>query len=285
MKVDAFFINELEKKLDAIDKSSLPQNDKSGKIGEKFVKEGIKYYFWEKGFCVHTIGNETFNIGGPFKPIQGGMGGIDFRLEFRYSGTSYDCYIEVKNWKHYTNIPPTMFNTEILYRFTKNAVPSGCVRIVVMNQRNSQLIQQGCRQNNIEIIPLEEHITSRFLNVVDLTRIMEHFLDEFSNLIDKIIGVPLQNSTKKVGKTIPEQIKEDIRLGKPYSQISSTYNKSHSYVQKLANEMKATQTLPDRRKKDWAGMQLMTQDQVNDTPIIMVKPVIKKKKRVNRYSK
>ena len=83
MKVDAFFINELEKTLDKIDKGSLPPNDKLGKIGEKFVKEGIKYYFWEKGFCVGKVGNETFNIGGPYKPVAGGMGGIDFRLEFR----------------------------------------------------------------------------------------------------------------------------------------------------------------------------------------------------------
>jgi hypothetical protein len=283
MNVDAVFIGELENHLLKIDSSSLPSNDKLGRIGEKFVKEGIKYYFWEKGFCVNKTGNDTFNIGGPFKPSSGGMGGIDFRLEFRYNGIPYDCYIEVKNWKHYTKLSPAMFNTEILGRFTKNASQSVCIWIVIMNKRNAPLIQQGCQQHNIHIIPLEEHITSRFLNPADLTRIMELFLDEFSNLVDKITGVKLPNSAKKKGKTIPEQIEEDIRLGKPYSLIASSYTKSKFYVQKLAHNMKTTQNLPDRRTTEWDGMQLMTQDQVNDSPIIMMKPVIKKRK--NRYSK
>ncbi len=284
MNVDAIFIGELENLLKKIDSSSLPSKDKLGKIGEKFVKEGIKYYFWEKGFSVNKTGNDTFNIGGPYKPSSGGMGGIDFRLEFRYNGRPYDCYIEVKNWKHYTKITPTMITTEILGRFTKNAIQSGCVWILIMNKRNVALIQQGCQQQNIHIIPLEEHITSIFLNPADLTRIMGLFLDEFSNLIDKIIGIPLQNSTKKAGMSIPDQIKEDIRLGKPYSLISTTYNKSKSYVQKLANELKTTQSLPDRRKKDWAGMQLMTKNQINNTPTVILKPIIKKKKR-NTHNK
>jgi hypothetical protein len=259
MNVDAFFINELEKKLMKIDNGSLPRNDKLGKIGEKFVKEGIKYYFWEKGFCVDKVGNDTFNIGGPYKPIKGGMGGIDFRLEFRYNQTSYDCYIEVKNWKHYTFISPSNFKTGILDRFTKNTNPIGCTKIVIMNQRNAPLIQQRCQQNNIHMIPLEEHITSRFLNPGDLTRIMEHFLDEFSNRIDKTTNAKLQNSTKKVGKSITDQIKEDIRLGKPYSLLALTYNKSVSYIQKIASQMKRKGTvLIDRRSAGWDLLQYKT---------------------------
>jgi len=259
MNVDAVFIGELENHLLKIDNSSLPSNDKLGRIGEKFVKEGIKYYFWEKGFCVNKTGNDTFNIGGPFKPSSGGMGGIDFRLEFRYNGIPYDCYIEVKNWKHYTKLSPAMFNTEILGRFTKNASQSVCIWIVIMNKRNAPLIQQGCQQHNIHIIPLEEHITSRFLNPADLTRIMELFLDEFSNLVDKITGVKLPNSAKKTGKTIPEQIEEDIRLGKPYSLIASNYNKSVSNIQKIASEMKSKGIdLIDRRSTGWGLLQYKT---------------------------
>jgi hypothetical protein len=258
MKVDAFFISELEKKLLKIDNGSLPRNDKLGKIGEKFVKEGIKYYFWEKGFCVGKVGNETFNIGGPYKPVAGGMGGIDFRLEFRYNGTSFDCYIEVKNWSP-QKISKKKFDTEIKGRFTKNAPQSGCKWIITMNKRNVPLIQKRCLQNNISIIPLEEHITSGYLIAFQLISIMDHFLDEFSNLIDTMVGIPLQNSTKKVGKTIPEQIQEDIRLGKPYSLITLTYNKSASNIQKIKNQMKKKGVvLIDRNKKEWDTIQFKT---------------------------
>ena len=162
MKVDAFFISELEKTLDNIDKGSLPPNDKLGKIGEKFVKEGIKYYFWEKGFCVGKVGNATFNIGGPYKPVAGGMGGIDFRLEFRYNGLPYDCYIEVKNWKHYSKLSPKTITTEILDRFIKNASQSGCNWILVMNKRNIPLMKQNLyflllilQIINLKILPID----------------------------------------------------------------------------------------------------------------------------------
>lgn len=282
MQVDTFFISELEKNLLKIHNRNSSLKDRLGKIGEKFVKEGIKYYFWEKGLCVNTTGNDTFNIGGPFKPLAGGMGGIDFRLEFRYNGKSYDCYIEVKNWKHYTKLSPMTITTEILDRFTKNASRVGCRWIVIMNKRNVSLILQDCQQNNIDIIPLEEHITSRFLNRANLTRIMERFLDEFSNLIDKITGLKLPNSTRKAGTSITDQIKDDIRLGKPYSLIMATYNLKRHNLQKIAHSMKG-ENLPDRRTKKWDGMQFMTQDQVNCSPII-IKYTIKKKRR-NRDSK
>jgi len=131
--------------------------------------------------------------------------------------------------------------------------------MVTMNKRNYKSIQLRCQKNNIYIIPLEEHITSSYLSNFQLTYIMEHFLDEFSTIIDKITGITLQNSTKKVAKTIPEQIKEDIRLGKPYSLLALTYNKSISYIQKIASQMKSKGVvLFDRRTSGWDLLQYKT---------------------------
>lgn len=279
MKVDSFFINELDNKLWNIFKTNLPLKDRLGKIGEKFVKEGIKYYFWKKGIAVNKTGNETFNIGGPYKPIPGGMGGIDFRLEFRYNNLPYDCYLEVKNWMHLKKgISQTIYDTEILDRFTKNANQPGSLWIVVINKRNVHFIRQRCKQKNIKIVPLEEHITSIFLNPVDLNRIMELFLDNFSKLINNITGAKIKNSTRKTGKNTNEKIKDDIRLGKPYSLIRATYNIKKPNLQKIAHSMKG-ENLPDRRTTEWNGMQFMTKEHVNNTSTIMIHPIIKKKRQ------
>lgn len=285
MKVDTFFIRELEIKLLSIYHTNLPLPDRYGKIGEKFVKEGIKYYFWKKGFCVNKTGNETFNIGGPYKPVTGGMGGIDFRLEFRYNNISYDCYVEVKNWMHLKKgIPPAMFNTQILTRFTKNASQSGSISIVIMNKRNVHFIRQNCKQNNIKIVPLEEHITSIFLNFSDLNRIMELFLDSISKLMNKITRSKIKNSTRKAGMSITDQIKEDIRLGKPYSLIMATYNKSKTYIQKIKSKMAGQGVvLVKRNTKEWAGMQFKTMEQVNKSYNRIRKSL--KKKRMDKDGK
>jgi hypothetical protein len=262
--IDSKSIKELEKKLLKIDNSSLQQNNKLGKIGEKLVKNGIKYYLWGKGFKVRKTGNRTFTIKSQYKAGKGGVGGIDFRLEIRLYGKTYDCYVEVKNWKKYKFIPKTMFDTEILGRFTKNANQKGCIWIVVMNKRNVHLIQKRCKQNNIHIIPLEEHITSGYLNTTSLTYIMEQFIDDFSNLINAITGRKLQTPKTKA-KTTCEKIKDEIRLGKPYSLIASTHNRTEKYVQKIATEMKNKgEKLPDRRTKEWRLMQYMTKSGLDE---------------------
>jgi len=215
LNVDRIFISELKKKLVKIDNKNLPQNDKDGKIGEKFVKEGIKYYLWEKNFKVRKKGNRVFSIKGHNKS---GPGGIDFHLKIRYSGKLHDCYVEVKNWKVYQFIPQKMFNTEMLDRFTKNANKPGVIWILIMNKANIGLINSRCWFNNIEIITLDRKITSNELNIKDLTDIMNDFLRDFSYFFTHLSGKKPHNFKHK-SSHVTDRIKEDIRLGKPYSLI------------------------------------------------------------------
>ena len=85
MKVDTIFLNDLLARLVSIDnKQYRNQKDKDGDIGERFVKDCIKYYMWSKGFRLRKTGNRTFNIEGQYKVDKSGYGGIDFRLHFIY---------------------------------------------------------------------------------------------------------------------------------------------------------------------------------------------------------
>ena len=102
MELDQVYVNDLLDKLKAIDsKNYSNQRDKDGDIGERFVKDSIKYYMREKDFKLRKSGNRTFTIEGQYKVGKSGYGGIDFRFRFVHNNKRYDCYVESKNWKKY----------------------------------------------------------------------------------------------------------------------------------------------------------------------------------------
>lgn len=293
VKVDSELISKLEKKLLEIDNSSLDDKNKLGKIGEAFVKDGIKITLWNKKLDIGRIGNDKFSIKEQYKADGKGMGGIDFYIKFRFNGVKYRCFVEVKNWMKMRYITPDTFKKHILDRFEKLDRRNKKHRIVVMNKRNIHLINKNCKQNNINIIPLEEHITSQMLNIIILKRIMKHFVDDFSILVDDIIKgrvqvninpclkwlrmkkLQIQNNKiygmykgfrkgktekKELNKT--DRIKEDIRKGLPYDVIVKKHNTTTNNVKKIKSKMvKDGEKLLDRRTKEWKGMQLMKSDE------------------------
>ena len=113
--VDAYYISELEKELLNIYNKNLSINDILGEIGERFVKDGIKYYFFSKGFKVRKTGERTFKISGQYKVRKSGVGGIDFRLQYIHRGKRYDCYVEVMTREGFENeiLPPAGIEVEI----------------------------------------------------------------------------------------------------------------------------------------------------------------------------
>jgi hypothetical protein len=62
-----------------------------------------------------------------------------------------------------------------------------------MNKRNIKNIKERCRNHNINIIPIDQHITSMFLgkNLVtgkyQLKPILENIIKDFSIVIDDVI--------------------------------------------------------------------------------------------------
>jgi hypothetical protein len=264
VSVDAYYITGLENELVNIDNSSLPSKDKLGKIGERFVKYGLKYYLWNKGFKVRSRGERTFKIEGQYRVTRSGVGGIDFRLQFVHSNKKYDCYVEVKNWAHYKRISNAMFNTEILSRFTNNASQSGCIWIVTMNKRNIPFIRQKCQQNNIHIIPMEEHITTQFLTQHHLTYIMEKFLDDYSNLLNNLTGKTISNVKRTSKINQPGTFEWDLEIGIPYDLVAAKYGKSVGTLRKEYSKLRSQVIdLPDRRSREWRGMQFMPTNQLD----------------------
>lgn len=234
MKVDPHFLNELLSKLIKIDNTNYSNpKDKDGDIGERFVKDSIKFYMWNKGFKLRDKGNRTFKIEEP--PKKGKLG-ADFPFSFIHNSKIYDCYIEVKNWK-VLPITPKTFQDEILDRFIKKAKQIGCRWIVTMNKGNIKQIVTDCKKHNIFIIPIDKKITTKQLNTTSLRTIMENFLDDFDKLMKGLTGVKL-NKVKGKNKMYSKPYDWDIILGIPSNIIAKRYGTTPNNINKRKSELK-----------------------------------------------
>jgi len=237
MKVEKIYLDELLKKLKKIDKTYYGKvTEKEGDIGERFVKDSIKYYLWEKGFKLHNSGNRIYDIEEQVgSDKKRGKRGIDFRFSFKYNKIQHDCYVESKNWKK-RKIPPAMFQDEILDRFTKYANQPNVIWIVTMNKANISQISQNCNNHNIHILPIDTKIVTPQLNTKSFTPIMENFLDDFHNLITVITGRIFSKPTFKP-RPNSKPYDEDIILGKPLSYIAKKHGTTESMVSKRKTEL------------------------------------------------
>mgnify|MGYP006282993175 CR=1 FL=1 len=239
MQVENTYLNELLNKLITIDQTYYGlQTEKEGDIGERFVKDSIKYYFWEKGFKLHNSGNRIFDIEEQIgSDKKRGKRGIDFRFSFAYGKIQHDCYVESKNWKK-RKITNKMFKTEILDRFTNYANQPNVIWIVTMNKANKSEITQNCKNNNIHILPIDTKIVTSQLNTKSFNPIMEHFLDEIHKLMNVITGVYFNkhNVAKRVNN--PKPYDTDIILGMDISFIAKKHGTTPSMVEKRKSELK-----------------------------------------------
>lgn len=239
MKVEVTYLNELLDKLITIDITHYSNiKEKEGDIGERFVKDCIKYYFWEKGFKLYSSGNRIFDIEEQIgSNKKKGNRGIDFRFSFVHNNKQYDCYVESKNWKK-RKIPPAMFQDEILDRFINYANQPNVIWILTMNKGNISKIRKRCQKHSIHILAIDTKIVTKQLNAKSFTPIMEHFLDDFHKLMKVITGVFLnkQSVVKKVKN--PRPYDTDIILGMDISFIAKKYGTTPSMVEKRKYELK-----------------------------------------------
>lgn len=276
MKVDSVHLNDLLIKLIKINQKHYPNPRKrDGDIGERFVKDSIKYYMWEKGFKLRSSGNRTFKIEGQYKAGRGGMGGIDFRFGFVHNNKRYDCFVESKNWGIF-NLTYSMFQTEILNRFYKNVNHPGCIRIVTINRAYTykRKITTLCRINNIYTVPIDRKITSNQLNTASLRIIMEHFLDAFDILMTRLTGVKLR---KPKIKNIPNSkpYDKDILLGLPPSLIKKKYGSTTNNITKRKSQLKKLgMDVLDSRSSVARLARFLTKEQIGDIYRIMIQMII-----------
>ena len=237
MQVENTYLNELLNKLITIDQTPYGLvTEKEGDIGERFVKDSIKYYFWEKGFKLHNLGNRIFDIEEQIgSNKKRGKRGIDFRFSFAYNGQKHDCYVESKNWD-IQKITNGTFNKEILDRFTNYANQQNVIWILTMNKANIAKIRHNCNTHNIHILPIDTKIVTQQLNLQSFTPIMEHFLDDFHYLITVLTGITF-NKLNFTPKPNSKPYDEDIIMGKPISYIAKKYRTSESMVSKRKTEL------------------------------------------------
>lgn len=170
-------------------RKKLTPKQKLGNIGEIFVRYGLKQSFWNRGYKVEEQGINTFTIERQYRAYEGKKRGMDHHLIFTdKDGTTYKCLIEVKNWMHYKyGISDDMFKKEILKRFTKYDFFRRKCWILAINFRNIKYIEDRCKEHNINIVPIDQHITQQYLASYMLTTILVNFIFDFESLLDRII--------------------------------------------------------------------------------------------------
>jgi hypothetical protein len=238
--VDTNYLNDVLNKLISIDNTYYPNsNMKDGDIGERFVKDCIKYYMWDKGFKLRKSGNRTFTISGHFRAGQGNVGGIDFRFGFEHNNIRYDCYVEAKNWEAYSyNLSPSTIQTQILDRFYNNANQPGCIWILTINRGLISQLSNRCSRHNIHIVPIDMKIVTSVLNQPSLRIIMDNFIDDFDKLMTTLTNVKLAKARIKVPLKSKLYDSEIIK-GYPSSQIAKRYNTTTKNIEKRRAELKA----------------------------------------------
>jgi len=266
MKVDTVTLNDLLTKLTNIDNRTYTNPlEKNGDMGERFVKDCIKYYMSKKGFKLRPSGDRTYYIE---KPPKRGKPGADFPFCFTYNSSLYNCYIESKNWKVYQFIPQNMFQNEILDRFILKANQHGSIWILTMNQANIHLISQRCQQHNIFIIPIDTKITTAQLTLANLRPIMEHFIDEFHKLITSLIQINIHKPKKQI-RANSKPYDDDIILGLPSDLIARMHRTTKQNIEKRRSELHSQGVnVLDMRSKTAYLARLITQNQL-DTPYLM----------------
>ena len=186
-------VNVLYSKCSRIYRGKQITNKDKGAVGELFCKYGVKQVFFNKGFYAIAGSNKIFTIESQINPTQSKMGGIDFYPIFEINSKKYKLFVEMKNWGHYLKgISKSIYNTEIFNRFMKNDSQRIRYWILAINKRNIRYIRSRCKTDNINIVPVDDQITPKYIHPLLLKSILSKFIDDFSRLVDDIISGKVQ---------------------------------------------------------------------------------------------
>jgi len=159
-----------------------------GDIGEIFVKYGVKQCFFDKGYKIRVGGIGTFAVYKQVNKKGKGRGGIDFCIDYtNLKNQFYPLLLEVKNWKHYQHgISPSDYKVWIYDRFNNLDPQRDRYWILAINTRNVKYIYKHCKNDKINIIRLQEHLTNQYIYSPLLDPIFIDFMSKFDSLIKDI---------------------------------------------------------------------------------------------------
>ena len=112
-------------------------------------------------------------------------GGIDRYISIIDElGDKYNISLEVKNWMSMKYITDETFRDEILDRY-KDCSESD-YKVLAITRHNIPLIEERCVENNIRILPIENHITPE-MDREGMEYALYFFYKEFSDLLNEIM--------------------------------------------------------------------------------------------------
>ncbi len=233
------------------------QNTVKGIIGEKFVAYCIGHSLWRLGYCLDPSPHpRSYSLTRKFGCNATGHGGMDYLLNIvDGKGMNHRILIEVKNWKHYSYLPPTTFRKKILNRFRRVDANREYQWVLAMNTRNIPLIKARCTRNHIYILPIAHHITPEWMRNDNTVRdLFSSFLESFCTYITSTVPEDIYRYiiVENQGKDTTIGIIQDLFLGVPYDVIGMRYDVSIEYIMRLASDLRGKGVyLPDRREEEW----------------------------------
>ncbi|MFE3845855.1 hypothetical protein ACFL1L_03225 [Thermoplasmatota archaeon] len=231
-----------------------------GILGEKFVGYCICHSLWKLGYSLnYQYSPHSYRIVPKYGANEDGVGGIDLHLTITNKDEiRYNFLIEIKNWAHYS-ITPSMFRTEILDRFLRVDSHGYYSWIITMNRRNIENLRNRCKENNIHILPIDEHITPDYVGNTNIFKnAIAEFIDAFCSLITELARwreYPYLVVEKSDNRPKWDMISQDILMGVPYDVIELRYNTTRGYICRCASDLRRwIRSLPDRRNKEWVKL-------------------------------
>jgi len=166
----------------------LTDNEKRGRIGELFVGRSLKYILLEY--------NSYFPLEQPCHfwiiPQHGRIGehrGVDFKVDIRDAqNVTHTFLVESKNLRDDYPLTPATFHNEILSRFTPYDEEHQWTWIITLNHRHIEDIGALCRENRIEIIPLDV-VLSTDPGIDELTGAVRAFTIHFTDIIERYVDL------------------------------------------------------------------------------------------------
>lgn len=233
--------NAMEEVFKELDKQDT-NNNATGDIGEAFVGYGIHQAIWGLGYsCRADNKPKSYRLISHYKVPDGSpRGGTDYLLSIiDNNGNKSGVLIEAKNWDNYNAnnqkndaISITTFNSEIRDRFTTYDSKKKYTWMTTMNVGNIPNIIQWCKNNSIEIIPIQGYIDGD-ISQTTLESMFNTFVIDLTAKLRQVISPIDRNPTGKL-----MEVDVDLLLGKPRWLLKGKYAKTDAYFDNRASNLR-----------------------------------------------
>lgn len=229
---------------DVLHDNQMTPNEKRGRIGELLIGRSMKYILLE--YETYLPRGEPCHFW--IQPQYGADGerrGVDFRLDIRDAQNVVHTFlVESKNLMDDYPLTPATFNDEILTRFTPYDDGHQWTWVVTLNHRHIEDIGQLCRENRIEIVPLDV-VLSTDPDIEELTEAVRAFTTHFTELIERYVDL------RQCITNEPLTIFTLVHKGVPERVIARFLGRDLGYIAKVKSTWKKKGGHPvDRRIKE-----------------------------------